>query len=81
MTSNAHLTQSDVTTTPASLRHPLHSTLPGAATYVVFAIWSGLVTAGIIAGVFAGDGVSRLALTSPPGSPPSRSCWPWATAA
>jgi hypothetical protein len=62
MTSNAHLTQPDVTTTPASLRQPLRSTLPGAATFAVLAIWSGLVTAGIIAGVFAGDGVSRLAL-------------------
>jgi hypothetical protein len=29
---------------------------------VVLAIWSGLVTAGILAGAFAGDGASRLAL-------------------
>jgi hypothetical protein len=33
-------------------------TPPGAATYLVLAIWSGLVTAAVVAGVFAGDGAS-----------------------
>ncbi len=62
MTSNNHLTQPDVATTPTPTRHPLPSTLPGPATYAVLAIWSGLVITAIVAGVFAGDGASRLAL-------------------
>ena len=48
--------------TPAATRQPLPGTLPGAATYLVLAIWSGLVTAGILADAFAGEGASRLAL-------------------
>jgi hypothetical protein len=62
MTSNNHPDQPDVATTPAPTRLPLHSTLPGATTYLVLAIWAGLVTWAIVAGVFAGDGASRLAL-------------------
>jgi hypothetical protein len=63
MTSNNHPTQPDLaTTTPAPTRHPLPSTLPGPATYAVLAIWAGLVTTAIVAGAFAGDGASRLAL-------------------
>ena len=62
MTSNTQSIQPNAATTPAPMRRPLPGTLPGAATYVVLAIWSGLVTAGIIADAFAGDGASRLAL-------------------
>jgi hypothetical protein len=61
MTSNTQFIQPNAAT-PAPTRHPLPGTLPGAATYLVLAIWSGLVTAGILAGAFAGDGASRLAL-------------------
>jgi hypothetical protein len=61
MTSNSHI-QTNAATTPAPTRHRLPGTLPGAATYLILAIWSGLVTAAIIADVFAGDGASRLAL-------------------
>jgi hypothetical protein len=62
MTSNTQSVQPNAATTPAPTRHPLRGTLPGAATYVVLAIWSGLVTTAIVADVFAGDGASRLAL-------------------
>jgi hypothetical protein len=62
MTSKNHLAPPDAATTPAPMRRPLPGTLPGAATYLVLAIWSGLVTAAVVAGVFAGDGASRLAL-------------------
>jgi hypothetical protein len=62
MTSNTQASQPSAATTPASMRRPLPGTLPGAATYVVLAIWSGLLTVGIIADAFAGDGASRLAL-------------------
>jgi hypothetical protein len=58
MSSNTQFIQSNAAATPASMRRPL----PGTATYVVLAIWFGLVTAGIIADVFAGDGASRLLL-------------------
>jgi hypothetical protein len=61
MTSNTQFIQPNAAT-PAPTRHPRRGTLPGAATYVVLAIWSGLVTAGIIADVFAGDGASQLLL-------------------
>jgi hypothetical protein len=57
MSSNTQFIQPNAAT-PAPMRRPL----PGTATYVVLAIWSGLVTAGIIADVFAGDGASRLLL-------------------
>jgi hypothetical protein len=62
MTSKNHLAPPDAATTPAPMRRPLPGTLLGAATYLVLAIWSGLVTAAVVAGVFAGDGASRLAL-------------------
>ena len=61
MTSNTRFIPPN-SATPAPTRHPLPGTLPGAATYLVLAIWSGLVTAGILAGAFAGDGPSRLLL-------------------
>jgi hypothetical protein len=49
-------------TTPAPMRRPLPRTLPGAATYMVLAIWAAAVTTAIFAEVFAGDGASRLLL-------------------
>jgi hypothetical protein len=42
--------------------HPPGGAVPGPVTYVVLAIWAGAVMMGIVAGVFAGDGPSRLAL-------------------
>jgi len=42
--------------------HPPRGTLPGPVTYVVLAIWSGVVMTAIVAGVFAGGGASRLLL-------------------
>lgn len=62
MTSNTDLTQPDTATTGAPLERPLRGTLPGAATYLVLAIWSGVVMTAIVAGVFAGGGASRLFL-------------------
>jgi hypothetical protein len=62
MISNSPPTKLDVATTAARTGHPLPRTLPGAATYLVLAIWSGLVTTAIVAGVLAGGGASRLAL-------------------
>jgi hypothetical protein len=62
MTSNTGFTQPDSATTRAPMGHPLRGTLPGAVTYVVLAIWAGVVVVAIVAGVFAGDGASRLAL-------------------
>lgn len=62
MTSNTEFTQSDIVTTPDPMGHPLRRTLPGAVTYVVLAIWAGLVITAIVAGVFSGGGASRLAL-------------------
>jgi hypothetical protein len=62
MTSNTQRIQPNAATPPAPRRHPRPGTLPGAATYLVLAGWSGLVTAGILAGAFAGGGPSRLAL-------------------
>jgi hypothetical protein len=62
MTSNTQFIQPNAATPRAPTRHPLPGTLPGAATYVVLAIWSGLLTTGIVADVFAGDGASRLLL-------------------
>jgi len=43
-TSKNHLAPPDAATTPAPMRPPLPGILPGAATYLVLAIWSGLVT-------------------------------------
>jgi hypothetical protein len=62
MTSNTDLTQPDTATTRAPTRHPQRGTLPGAATYLVLAIWAAAVTTAIVADVFAGDGASRLLL-------------------
>ena len=41
---------------------PPRGTLPGAVTYIVLATWAGAMMLAIMAGVFAGDGLSRLAL-------------------
>jgi hypothetical protein len=62
MTFNTRFIQPNAATPPAPTRHLLPGTLPGAAAYAVLAIWSGLVTTGILAGAFAGDGASRLLL-------------------
>jgi hypothetical protein len=62
MTSNLDLTQADPATIRAPMGHPLRGTLPGPVTYLVLAIWSGAVLTAIAAGVFAGDGASRLLL-------------------
>jgi hypothetical protein len=62
MTSNTECTQPDTAPTPAPMGYPLRGTLPGPITYVVLAIWSGVVLAAIVAGVFAGGGASRLLL-------------------
>jgi hypothetical protein len=59
MTSN---TQPNAATPPTSRRRSLPGTLPGAATYLVLAIWAAAVTTAIVADVFAGDGASRLLL-------------------
>jgi hypothetical protein len=61
MTSSTGLAQPG-TATPAPLARPPHGSLPGPATYLVLASWSGLVTAAIVTGVLAGDGASRLLL-------------------
>jgi hypothetical protein len=64
MTSNTHPTQPDTDTapTPAPMGRPPHRVLPGAATYVVLAIWSAVVAAAIVAGAFAGGGASQILL-------------------
>lgn len=61
MTSKIVFTQPDIATTRDPIGR-LRPTLPGALTYVVLAIWSGVVMTAIVAGVFAGGGASRLAL-------------------
>jgi hypothetical protein len=38
------------------------ATMPGLITYVVLLSWAAIVSSAIVAGVFAGDGLSRLAL-------------------
>jgi hypothetical protein len=64
MTSNAHLTQPDTDTAPAPgpAERARRGVLPGAATYLVLAIWSGVVVAAIVAGAFVGGGASQLLL-------------------
>src|SRR5262245_60926268 len=64
MTSNTHFTQpdSDPAPTPGSMGHPMRATLPGPVTYLVLAIWAGVVVTAIVAGVFAGGGASGLLL-------------------
>ncbi|MGH2776324.1 MAG: hypothetical protein ACRDJT_12945 [Actinomycetota bacterium] len=62
MTSNIDFAQPDIATTPDPTGRPLRGRLPGAVTYVVLAIWSGVVITAIVTGVFAGGGASRLAL-------------------
>src|SRR5687768_13938858 len=43
ITSNTQFIQPNASTPPAPMRHPLPGTLPGAATYVVLAIWAAAV--------------------------------------
>jgi hypothetical protein len=62
MTSNIDFTQPDIASTRDPTGHRLRGRLPGAVTYVVLAIWFGVVMTAIAAGVFAGGGASRLAL-------------------
>ena len=62
MTSNIDFTQPDIASTRDPTGHRLGGRLPGAVTYVVLAIWFGVVMTAIVAGVFAGGGASRLAL-------------------
>lgn len=62
MTSDTDLRQPDSATTRDPMAHPLRGTLPGVATYLVLAIWAGVVMTGIVAGAFAGGGASRLLL-------------------
>jgi hypothetical protein len=62
MTSNTEFTQPDIATTREAMANPLRGTLPGALTYVVLAIWAGVVMTAIVAGAFAGGGASRLLL-------------------
>jgi hypothetical protein len=64
MTSNTHRTQpdTDIAPTPTPTGRPLRRVSPGAATYVVLAIWSGVVVAAIVAGAFTGRGASQLLL-------------------
>jgi hypothetical protein len=74
---STHPTQPDTDTapTPAPMGQPPRGVLPGAATYVVLAIWSAVVVAAIVAGAFAGGGASQLLLPASQAtpSPPSRS--------
>jgi hypothetical protein len=71
MTSNTHPTQPDTDTapTPAPMGRPPHGVLPGAATYLVLAIWSAVVVAAIVAGAFAGGGASQLLLPASQATP------------
>ena len=62
MTSSTDFTQPDIAPTRDPVGRAQRGTLPGAITYVVLAIWAGVVTTAIVAGVFTGDGASRLAL-------------------
>jgi hypothetical protein len=60
--SNTDFAKPVVAPTRDRVGHPPRGALPGAATYVVLAIWAGAVMLAIIAGAFAGSGPSRLAL-------------------
>jgi hypothetical protein len=71
MTSQTDLTQPDSVPTRDPLGQPLRAKLPGPLTLVVLGIWSGAVTAAIIAGVFAGGGASQLALPASAAIPPA----------
>lgn len=62
MQTNTDFTQPDIATTGEPVEHSPRGTLPGIVTYVVLAIWSAVLITAIVAGVFAGGGVSRLAL-------------------
>jgi len=62
MTSSIDFAQSDTAISHDPREHSLRRARPGAVTYLVLAVWSGVVTTAIIGGVFAGDGASRLAL-------------------
>jgi hypothetical protein len=60
MTSNPDLSQPDTTTARAPMGHPPRGTPPGVVTYLVLAIWSGVVMTAIAAGIFAGGASLRL---------------------
>jgi hypothetical protein len=62
MTSNTDITQPDMDASRDPGGRSLRGTLPGTLTYVVLAIWAGVVLTAIVAGFFAGGGASRLAL-------------------
>ena len=61
MTSTTELTPPDSAITRDAPGQPLLRKLPGPSTFVVLAIWLGVVMVAIVAGVYAGGGPSRLA--------------------
>jgi hypothetical protein len=69
MTTHTGPTRPDTATAPAPAGHPPRGSLPGAATYLVLAIWSGAVTTAIVAGLFAGGGASQLLLPAAQAAP------------
>jgi hypothetical protein len=62
MKTNTDFTRPDIAATGEPTEHSPRGKMPGAVTYVVLAIWSGVVMMAIVAGAFAGEGASRLAL-------------------
>jgi hypothetical protein len=62
MTSNTEFTQPETGTSGAPIGHRPLGTLPGVATYVVLAIWTGVVMTAIVAGAFTGGGAPRMLL-------------------
>jgi hypothetical protein len=62
MKTKTDFTRPDIAATGEPVEHSPRRALPGTVTYVVLAIWSGVVMTAIVAGVFAGGGVFRLAL-------------------
>lgn len=63
MTARTDFSERDMTgTTYGHMVHQPYGKRPGVATYLVLMIWSGVVVAAILGGVYAGAGASRLAL-------------------
>jgi hypothetical protein len=62
MTSNLTQPDTDTAPTPGPAGRTRRGVLPGAATYLVLAIWAGVVTTAIVAGAFVGGGASQLLL-------------------
>jgi hypothetical protein len=60
--SNTDFAQPVVAPTRDRVVHPPRGAVPGAVTYLVLAIWAGVVMMAIVAGAFAGGGASRLLL-------------------